>query len=116
MTNQRKRIFLFLFGCITLRAIFVILAKYIKTDYLPYLGYLALLPAIGFTVIYIGGYRKQGIETFGQPIWWNHLRPIHAILYFTFSYLAITKNKSAWIVLLVDVILGLISFIAHHYH
>jgi len=106
---------MFLFGCIGVRSLFVIIAKYINTKYLKYIGYLALLPAIGFMYIYLTGSRKTGAETFGEKIWWNNLRPIHSILYFLFAYNAIIGNKDSWIYLLVDVLLGLISFLIHHY-
>jgi hypothetical protein len=79
------------------------------------LGYLALAPAIGFIYIYLTGTRKTGAEVFGEKIWWNNLRPIHSILYFLFAYNAIIGNKQSWIYLLVDVLIGLISFLIHHY-
>ena len=75
-----------------MRIIFALVAKYINNDYLPYLGFLAIMPAIGFSYIFIFGKRKKGGETFGQKIWWNHLRPIHALLYALFAYLAINKK------------------------
>jgi hypothetical protein len=102
-------------GCIGTRALFVIIAKYITPNYLKYLGYVALLPAIGFMYIYLTGSRQTGAEVFGEKIWWNNLRPVHSILYFTFAYNAISGNKQSWIVLLVDVLIGLISFLIHHY-
>jgi hypothetical protein len=115
MNNLQKRMLLFLVGCIGVRSLFVVIAKYINTTYLKYLGYLALLPAIGFIYIYLTGSRKIGGETFGEKIWWNNLRPIHAILYLLFAYNAIRGNKQAWIYLFVDVLIGLISFSIHHY-
>jgi hypothetical protein len=115
MNNVQKRFLLFLIGCIGIRSLFVVMAKYANTTYLKYLGYLALLPAIGFMYIYLTGTRKTGGEVFGEKIWWNHLRPIHAILYLLFAYNAIIGNKQAWIYLLIDVLLGFISFLAHHY-
>ena len=113
MNQLQKRKIMFLIGCIGVRSLFVIVAKNINTTYLKYLGYLALLPAIGFMYIYITGSRKTGAETFGQKIWWNNLRPIHSILYFLFAYNAILGNKNAWIYLFVDVVIGLVSFLLH---
>ena len=81
-----------------------------------YMGYLALLPAIGFIYLYLTGTRKTGPEVFGDKIWWNDLRPIHGLLYLLFAYNAINGNKNAWIYLLVDVIVGLTSFIWFHYY
>jgi hypothetical protein len=74
------------------------------------MGALALLPAIGFIVIYLGDFRKTGPEVFGDQIWWNDLRPIHGLLYALFAVLALCKNESAWIVLLVDVLIGFSAY------
>ena len=115
MNNIQKRFLLFLIGCIGARSLFVITAKNISLNYLPYLGYLALMPAIGFIYIYLTGSRNTGGEVFGDKIWWNNLRPIHSLLYFLFAYNAINGNKNSWIYLLIDVIIGLISFLTYHF-
>jgi hypothetical protein len=115
MNNLQKRMLMFLIGCIGVRSLFVVIAKYTNINYLKYLGYLALMPAIGFLYIYLTGSRKTGPETMGEKIWWNNLRPIHSILYLLFAYNAIKGNKQAWIFLLADVLLGLISFLIYHY-
>jgi hypothetical protein len=115
MNHLQQRFLMFLIGCIGIRSLFVIVAKNINTKYLKYLGYLALVPATGFLYIYLTGSRKTGAEVFGEKIWWNNLRPIHSILYFLFAYNAIIGNKQSWIYLLVDVLIGLTSFLIHHY-
>jgi hypothetical protein len=115
MKDLHKRFLMFLIGCIGLRSLFVVIAKNINIRYLKYLGYLALLPATGFLYIFLTGSRKTGPETMGGKIWWNNLRPVHSLLYFLFAYAAITGNKQAWLYLLVDVLLGLISFLIYHY-
>ena len=115
MNYIQKRFLLFLIGCIGTRDLFVYVAKNTSAKYLPLLGYLALLPAIGFIYIYLTGSRKTGGEVFGEKIWWNDLRPIHSLLYFLFAYNAIIGNNKAWIYLLVDVIFGLISFLIFHF-
>jgi hypothetical protein len=107
---------MFLIGCIGSRVLFVILAKKINIAYLPILGYIALLPAIGFLYIFITGSRQTGLEDGGDKIWWNSLRPIHSLLYFIFAYYAITKNSHAWKILALDVSFGLLAFIYHHYN
>ena len=115
MNNIQKRFLLFVIGCIGSRSLFVLIAKNIDIKYLKYLGYLALLPAIGFAYIYLTGSRKTGQEVFGEKIWWNDLRPLHSLLYFLFAYNAIIGNKNSWVYLLIDVVIGLISFIIFHY-
>ncbi len=115
MNNIQKRFLLFIFGCILVRSLFVYIAKTVNIQFLPYLGYLALLPVIGWVYILATNTRKIGMETFGEKIWWNKLRYIHAFLYLLFAILAIRKNKNAWVVLLIDVIIGLTAFLVHHY-
>jgi hypothetical protein len=115
MNNIQKRFLLFIFGCIGLRTLFVVIAKNIDIKFLPYLGYLALVMAAGFIYIFVTGSRKTGMETFGEKIWWNKLRPLHALLYGLFAYNAINKNPNSWVFLLIDVIFGLISFLIFHY-
>ena len=53
MNNTYKRFLLFLIGCIGIRFYFVYLAKNSDGALLKNLGYLALLPAIGFMYIYL---------------------------------------------------------------
>ena len=114
MNNIQKRFLLFLIGCVGVRSLFVVIAKNIDIKYLRYLGYLALLPAIGFAYIYLTGSRKTGQEVFGEKIWWNDLRPLHSLLYLLFAYNAIIGNKNAWVYLFIDVIIGLSSFLVYH--
>ena len=115
MNNIQKRFLLFLFGCIPTRLALVYLAKNISINYLPILGYITLIIAISFAYLFLSGTRQTGVEVFGDKIWWNNLRPIHATLYLIFSYYAINKMREGWIYLLVDVIFGLFSFLIFHY-
>ena len=85
MNNIQKRFILFLFGCISVRFILVIIAKNIDKKYLPIMGIFTMLPAIDFIYIYLIGSRKSGVEVFGGDIWWNNLRPVHGALYLIFS-------------------------------
>lgn len=115
MNNTQKRLLAFLLGCIPLRYLFAYLAYRLPSTYVTWMGYLALLPAIGFSVIYLFKLRETGAEVMGNKIWWNSLRPLHAILYFMFAYLAITQQHHAWIPLFIDVTIGLISFLVYHF-
>jgi hypothetical protein len=114
MNTIQKRFFLFLIGCIGTRLFLVYIAKNLDTKLLRYMGYFGLFPAFGFIYIYLTGIRQTGPEVFGDKIWWNNLRPIHALFYILFSYNAINGNKSAWIYLFIDVVFGLISFLTYH--
>tara|TARA_B110000261_G_scaffold156626_1_gene190753 strand:+ start:85 stop:426 length:342 start_codon:yes stop_codon:yes gene_type:complete len=109
MKYNKKKIILFVFGCLLVRFSFVLIAKNINKKSLPLLGSIALIPAIGFLVVYFGNLRQRG--ALNQKAWWNNLRPIHSLLYFTFAYLAFNKNNKAYIPLLLDVLIGLVAFI-----
>lgn len=115
LNTIQKRFLLFLIGCIGTRTAIALYAKYTSDAILSIMGYLALLPAIGFMIIYLTGARRRGAEVFGERIWWNNLRPIHSLLYFAFAYMAINKHRKAWIALAIDVLMGFVSFIGHHY-
>lgn len=115
MNNIQKRFLLFLIGCIGSRSFLVYLAKNLPEKIVQIMGFIALIPACGFTYIYLTGTRSTGAEVFGDKIWWNDLRPIHAILYFLFAYMAINMHRMAWVVLLIDVFIGLGAFLTYHY-
>ena len=115
-TLTLKHALFFIIGCLGTRALFAYLAKRADTSQLRWLGYLALIPAIGFIYIFLTGSRPTGLEVGDGRIWWNNLRPIHAGMYLLFAYLAITGSTMyAWRVLVVDVLLGLGAFLVHYY-
>ena len=120
MNTIQKRYLLFLIGCIGSRLSLVYIAKNITfttsttSTTLKYMGYAALVPVIGFIYIYLTGSRQTGAEVFGEKIWWNNLRPLHALLYLLFAYNAINGNNNAWKYLLIDVLIGLNSFMIFH--
>lgn len=115
MNNIQKRFLLFLFGCIPTRLALVYLAKNIPIMYLHLLGYITLMIGLSFAYLFLSGSRKTGPEVFGDKIWWNNLRPIHATFYLIFSYYAINKIREGWIYLLYDAIVGLCSFVLFHF-
>lgn len=112
MSTYIQRIIAFLFLCIPMRILFVLVAKYIDKKYLPFLGYIGIIIGIGFMYNFI--IQKNKGSTFGQNAWWHFLRPFHSILYFTFAYFALNKNNNAYIPLLIDVVIGLLFFCVHH--
>jgi hypothetical protein len=123
MQVQNKRLILFLIGCMGTRLALVWIAAIAaahKHTILQWMGYLALIPAIGFLYFYLTGTRQSGPEVFGDRIWWNALRPIHAVLLLSFAVLAISnitaRRHLAWKVLLLDTVIGLVAFIVHRQH
>ena len=115
VTKLQRRIGTFLIGCIGVRTLFVFMAKYASQKQLFYMGALALLPAFGFIIIYFTGIRSTGAEVFGDKIWWNDLRIVHAMLYILFAIYAFQNKWFAWMPLGVDVLVGLLAFLVYHY-
>ena len=113
--DSKRSVLLFLLGCIGTRILLVYLSSIAPEEYLQYMGIIAGIISVGFMTIYLTGSRKTGIEVNGGKIWWNDLRPVHSVLYGLFAYFAIMKKSYAWIFLLIDVVIGLMSYILHYY-
>ena len=79
------------------------------------MGYFTLIAGLWFLYAFIikpYTYAKV-IKT--TKVWWQDIRILHACTYLVFSYLAINKQQNAWIVLMIDVFIGLYAFLFHHY-
>jgi hypothetical protein len=110
------RMALFLVGCIGSRLVLVWLAWWIgakQPAWLGTAGWIALIPAIGFTLIWFLGLRRTGGEVLGGRIWWNDLRPFHALFWGAFAVAAIGGLPWAWQILLADVIFGIGAWVHH---
>lgn len=108
-----RSLWYFMIGCIGVRVLFVIIAKNAPLPWLKILGVIALFPAFGFSYLFLSGAR-QGKGAFGESIWWESLRPIHAVLYFLFALFAITGKREAWVFLLLDIVIGATGFFYVH--
>ena len=116
MNPIKIRFMLFLFGCIGSRLLLTLVSAFSSGLMLKILGVIALIPVIGWIYIIFIGKRDTGLEVLGDKIWWKNLRPIHLILWSFFAYLAINGNRNAWIVLLMDTLFGLSSFLVFHWN
>ena len=99
--------------CLATRIGLVLLARFLSPRYLPWMGAIALLPVLGWAALILGVWtRKTG--ALRQQIWWSHMRPVHAILFATFSIMAFLKMDTAYLPLAVDVAVGAIAFGVHN--
>ena len=72
-------------------------------------GRAAALVSVGFLVAFAT--RRSAFES-SQPggrVWWNHLRPLHALLYGAFAWGALVRGESWWGILALDVLIGVIA-------
>ena len=109
MLTEKKRIILFLLGCIGARIILAILPLYLSKIWLPYFGFIILIIACSFLYLYFTNGRLKAPEGGGNT-WWAKFRLIHGLLYLTSAIYLFQKERVASLPLFIDVILGLILF------
>lgn len=122
---------LFLTLCIPIRIIFALLPNYkLIEKYIPIklnkklfyqvVGIIFLCIAVGFLYLYFTNERLNAPEAGGKT-WWHNLRLLHGLLYLCASiYILWNINninliRYASIPLIIDVIVGLLSFINYRY-
>lgn len=47
----------------------------------------------------------------GGWVWWNDLRPLHALIWFVYAGLSASRVSLAWVALLVDAVVGGVAFL-----
>lgn len=117
MEIKTKRFLVFLIGCMGSRFLLTYIVKIINIDYLKYISFITGIIGLSFIYIYFFGSDladKQLSWVGEQKIWWNDLRIIHGSLYLLFSYMAFNQNKDAWLILLIDTLIGLVSWTKYH--
>lgn len=113
---KHKSLALFLLVCIPLRILLAYLAKVGSMRVLQLIGLFAATMSIGFMYIYITGTRQTGAEVFGAKIWWNDFRPVHAFIYAYFAWMVFVSQNydDAWILLALDIVVGLFASLTHY--
>ena len=124
MKISNSRILAFLAGCILLRIILAIVAFYLGKYHswlLQILGVIAIIMGISFLLIYEDIIGKASADKQllvwqddDTKMWWNDFRPIHGALYLLFGILALCKIELSYIVLVIDVTIGLTAWLIHH--
>ena len=111
---DKRRLVLFLIGCMGARTGLTYIVKHHAHAHKNALASLLLIPAFGFAYIYMNDLRKTGAEVFGDRIWWNDLRPFHALMYFVTAALVHTRTNKSHYPIALDTLVGLLSFTYHH--
>jgi hypothetical protein len=107
-----QRALLFVFGCIGSRLTLTLWSRTATPSSLKRAGMVAVLPAIGFAVLHYGNLRPVGAEA-GGLIWWDSLRPLHALLWLGFAHSAYRGNPHAWRWLMLDTLVGAGAWVLH---
>ena len=110
--NLRKT--LFLFGCIPIRILLVYIAYILNENLLPYFGIILFIIGFNMLFLYFTNTRLNAVEG-GGTTWWKEMRLLHGTLFTCAAFYAFNKNNITYIPLLIDVIIGFISFIKKHY-
>lgn len=121
MNKLEKRRFLFLCICIPIRFSLIFISKYLKNkkNYKNLFSIMTLIFSLGFLKIYFLGspLADSQLSWAGvEKVWWNDLRIAHGLLYLLFSIFYFLDYENAWYFLLADVLIGLFSFLNHHFN
>ena len=98
---------MYLFGiCILVRS----LLAYFAMEYNELILYFTSIVGITFWALYLFDLRPIAGESSakGKKVWWKNVRPLHGTLYLLFSYLYYKGNEKAYIILIIDVLIGLL--------
>lgn len=112
----------FLIGCIGARLALAYALSVAGKGALKWLSVVTGAMATGFLLIYVFGWRKTGLEASKDfsaqaPIWWDALRPLHALAYGLAAVFAWRGRGSlAARVVVLDALIGLSAFALHRSH
>ena len=110
MLSKQQRILYFLLGCIGVRSILAVSPIYIPENMLLILGIITIIIGTSFLFLYFTNGRMNAPEG-GGVTWWAKYRLIHGLLYVTASIYLFQKQRTAWIPLTIDLLLGLVVFL-----
>ena len=111
--KKTNRMLLFIFACLSIRILFAYIAKIASNEQLRLLGVIGLMIGISF---FYQSFKNKKIGFFGGKAWWHNTRNVHGVLWIIFAILAFNYNKKAYIALVVDVSIGIISFIHNYFN
>ena len=99
-----SRLAVFLFVCVVVRLGFAYVAYVTPIKLLPLMAFPAATMALGFLINFV---RARRVGAFGGNAWWHPLRLVHALVFACFAALAASRNRNAWVLLVLDVAVGL---------
>ena len=75
--------------------------------------YFTTIAGLSFWALFLFNLRQTAEESSAKDnkVWWSSWRPVHGTLYLLFSWLYYKGNTNAYIILIIDVILGLLIWL-----
>ena len=107
-----RNFLLFLLACLPARLGAAYGAAYVAYRFPAWLPWMGLLAAIVACNWLFGSFSHTGF--FGGKVWWASMRPVHAYIYLVFAAMAFAKVPQAYMVLVVDALVGLVAGVAHY--
>jgi len=115
MLSKEESIRYFLLGCIPVRTYLALLPLRLNLTWLRYYSFILFTQAFTFMYLYFFKMRERAFEA-GGVAWWGNYRFLHGLTYLVAAILAFNKNRSAWIPLIIDVVMGLVLFLRHRFY
>ena len=103
-----RNLLVFLLACLPAR-LGAAYAAYQFPAWLPWMGLLAAIVAINWL---FGSFSHTGF--FGGKVWWASMRPVHACIYLVFAAMAFAKVPQAYLLLVLDALVGLVAGVVHY--
>ena len=94
--------------CVIIRLLLVYVTLRIQPTP-SFVGIVSMIVSIGFLNSYLR-YKESDLGLFKGKVWWNNLRLVHSVLYFIFGLMTLYEIKYSYIILLIDILIGIIGF------
>ena len=114
--EKNYRILIFIFGCLVIRSIFVLGSyKILKHNY-KFLRMVMSILALWIGISFLMQYKRhKKVGAFGGPAYWHPFRLVHGVTYVVFGLLAMANVKQAYLILLLDLLIGLLVFTNNYF-
>jgi len=106
--STRNAIIVFFTVCIGFRSLMAFAAYKASTQWLKVFGVIGMVISAGFMFQYLNKSQSGSIRGEGM-VWWNDYRIVHSIMYFMFGLLALFGNRKAYVILILDVLIGIFA-------
>ena len=91
--------------CVPTRLLLAVVVYALPDRWLPVAGIVALFGAAGLLYRF-ATYTESQVGAFKQRVTWNNVRPFHALMWIIFAVLALSQNKRAKWIPVIDIAMG----------